>query len=263
MFKGYFGASSKSSEESSVQAPARQGLMSITGHPLVRRLRRLVTQVLLAFTLASMVSVLLLRWLPPPTSSFMVQQRLENFFTASESTVRYQWAPYEEISPYLALAVVAGEDQKFPFHNGFDFAAVHQAITDSLEGEPLRGASTITQQVAKNLFLWPGRSILRKGLEIWFTILIETFWSKQRILEVYLNIVELGEQTYGAQAASRRFFGKPARGLSEREAALLAAVLPNPVLYRVDAPSGHVRRRQAWILRQMRQLGGTSYLERL
>jgi len=215
---------------------------------------------LLIFTLASMGSVMVLRWLPPPTSSFMAQQRLQNFFTASESTVRYHWAPYEDISPYLALAVVAGEDQQFPFHSGFDFAAVRQALTDSMRGEPLRGASTITQQVAKNLFLWPGRTVLRKGLEIWFTILIEAFWSKQRILEMYLNIVELGEQTYGAQAASRRFFAKPARALSEREAALLAAVLPNPVVYRVDAPSGHVRRRQAWILRQMRQLGGTAYL---
>ncbi|HSE13465.1 MAG TPA: monofunctional biosynthetic peptidoglycan transglycosylase, partial [Rudaea sp.] len=152
------------------------------------------------------------------------------------------------------------EDQLFPEHNGFDFKQIDKALEARERGRRVRGASTISQQVAKNLFLWPGQSWFRKGLEAGITVLIETCWSKQRILEVYLNIAEFGRGTYGVQAASRRFFGKDASRLSRQDAALLAAVLPAPRRFKVEAPSRFVRSRQNWILRQMEALGGTSYL---
>jgi monofunctional biosynthetic peptidoglycan transglycosylase len=213
----------------------------------------------------SVLLVLPLRWLPPLTSSFMVQQYAQTLGSETKPSpgIRYDWVSFEDISPSMALAVVAGEDQKFPRHNGFDLPAIRQALQDWMQGKSLRGASTISQQVAKNLYLWPGRSLPRKGLEVWFTVLLETLWPKRRILEVYLNIVELGEQTFGVEAASRRFFNKSAAQLNRQEAALLAAVLPSPRRYRVDAPTAQVRRRQAWILKQMRQLGGPNYLDEL
>jgi monofunctional biosynthetic peptidoglycan transglycosylase len=171
--------------------------------------------------------------------------------------------PWEEISPHVALAVIAAEDQKFPVHRGFDLEQIDRAFTDAERGRRVRGASTISQQVAKNLFLWPGRSWFRKGLEAWFTVLIELLWPKQRILEVYLNIAEFGRGVWGVEAASRRFFGRPAKSLAREQAALLAAVLPNPKRFRAEAPSAYVKRRQAWILGQMQSLGGTAYLDRI
>ena len=172
----------------------------------------------------------------------------------------YRWADLEQISPHAALAVIAAEDQQFPFHAGFDLKSIREAVRHNARSTRVRGASTISQQVAKNLFLWRGRSYLRKGLEAWFTVLIELLWPKERILEVYLNVAEFGRGTYGVQAASRRFFHKDANRLSQSEAALLAAVLPAPKRYKVEAPSRFVRSRQNWILRQMASLGGTSYL---
>jgi monofunctional biosynthetic peptidoglycan transglycosylase len=171
--------------------------------------------------------------------------------------------PLEAISPHQALAVIAAEDQRFPEHSGFDFPAIERAWQDYRQGKSLRGASTISQQVVKNLYLWPGRSLLRKGLEVWFTLLVELSWSKRRILEVYLNIAQFGRDVYGAEAASRYFFQRPASALSREQAALLAAVLPGPVQYRVEAPSDYVRRKRSWILQQMRQLGGLKFLDKL
>lgn len=228
---------------------------------VVRWLARLLS----IFAVVSIFLVLIFRWLPPPTTSFILQNHVRSLRTDQDgdTLIRYDWVSYEAISPHMALAVVAAEDQRFPWHGGFDFHEIKKALQARAKSKPLRGASTISQQVAKNLYLWPGRSLLRKGLEAWFTMLIEMLWSKRRILEVYLNIAEMGEYTFGAEAASRRFFRKPATDLSRQEAALLAAVLPNPARYRVDAPSPYVRKRQAWILRQMRQLGGLSYLEDL
>ena len=229
------------------------------------RLRRLVRGLfwlLFGTVMTSILPVLVFRWLPPPTSSFMLQTYFQQGLREPRK-IDYHWVDYQAISPYMALAVVAAEDQKFPQHEGFDFKSIKQALDDRAQGKPLRGASTISQQVAKNLYLWPGRSLLRKGLEAWLTLMLEALWTKQRILEIYLNIAELGDKTYGVEAASRRFFGKSASRLNREEAALLAAVLPNPVLYRVDAPSQKVRRRQRWILKQMRQLGGIAYLEGL
>jgi monofunctional biosynthetic peptidoglycan transglycosylase len=159
--------------------------------------------------------------------------------------------------------VIAAEDQQFPFHAGFDVESIREAVRDNARGGRVRGASTITQQVAKNLFLWPGRSWARKALEAWFTVLIEVTWPKERILETYLNVAEFGRGTFGVEAAARHFFGKPALRLSRREAATLAAVLPNPKQFRVERPSRYVRERRDWILRQMAALGGPRYLEEL
>jgi len=173
----------------------------------------------------------------------------------------YQWVPLAQITPQAALAVVAAEDQKFPDHWGFDLKAIKNAVENNTRGRRLRGASTLTQQVARNLFLWQGRSYLRKGLEAWFTLLLEIFWSKQRILEVYLNIAETGPQTFGIQAAAKRYFGRSAGTLTREQAALIAAVLPNPLRFHADRPSGYVLSRRDHILQQMSQLGGTAYLQ--
>jgi len=213
---------------------------------------------------ASLLAVLPWRWVPVPLTSFMLQDRV-GALTSDGKGYRFthDWVSWEEISPHAGVAVIAAEDQKFPDHRGFDFESIDQALSDAKRGRRVRGASTISQQVAKNLYLWPGQSWVRKGLEAWFTLLIEALWPKQRILEVYLNSAEFGRGTWGVEAASRRYFGKPAAKLSRSEAALLAAVLPAPKRFRADAPSAYVRQRQAWIQDQMAALGGPAMLERL
>jgi monofunctional biosynthetic peptidoglycan transglycosylase len=173
----------------------------------------------------------------------------------------YEWVNLERISPYAAIAVIASEDQQFPFHTGFDVNSIRESVRASERGKKLRGASTISQQVAKNLFLWGERSYVRKGVEAWMTVLIEFMWPKERILEVYLNIVELGKGIYGMEAAARRFYHKPAARLTSSEAAVLAAVLPNPIRMHADRPSAYVLTRRDQILGQMRALGGVSYLQ--
>lgn len=232
--------------------------------PLLARLGHGLLWLALAAVAASVIPVLLFRWVPVPLTSFMLQDRIASA-RAGEAGWRFthDWVDWEEISPHAALAVVAAEDQKFPFHRGFDLEAIDRALDDAERGRRLRGASTITQQVAKNLFLWPGRSWFRKGLEAWFTALIELLWPKRRILEVYLNSAEFGRGVWGVEAASRRFFDRPAKRLSPQQAALLAAVLPNPKRLRVDRPSPYLRGRQSWILAQMQSLGGTAYLAEL
>ncbi len=168
----------------------------------------------------------------------------------------HQWVPLEALSPKLQLAVVCAEDQAFLEHWGFDFQAIGEALEHNRKSRRIRGASTISQQTAKNVFLWPGRSWLRKGLEVYFTFLIETFWSKERIMTVYLNVIEFGDGIYGAEAAARHFFNKSASQVSREEAALLAAVLPNPLKRNPARPSSLVYHRQQWILGQMRMWGG-------
>ncbi len=222
----------------------------------MKLVRRWLLIVLAAGLFASLLPVLVFRWLPPPGSAVILQRTLSEWQLQD-----YRWTPIDRIAPVAALAVIAAEDQTFPQHWGFDLKQIEAAVRDYVDGERLRGASTLSQQVARNLFLWQGRSLIRKGLEIWFTALLELGWSKRRILEVYLNIAELGKRTFGVETASQRFFGIPASRLSAEQAALLAAVLPNPIERRVDQPSDYVRERQHWILRQMRQLGGTSYLD--
>ncbi len=231
---------------------------------LLARLGRGLLWLAAGLAAGSVLLVLLFRWVPVPVTSFMIQDRL-SAWVSGEAGYRYghDWVPWQQISPHAAVAVLAAEDQKFPEHHGFDLDAINKAMQEARRGERLRGASTISQQVAKNLFLWPGRSWPRKALEVWFTLWIEALWPKQRILEVYLNSAEFGRGVWGVEAASQRFFGKPATRLTRHEAALLAAVLPNPLRLRVDAPSGYVRGRQAWILAQMGRLGGPAYLDSL
>lgn len=209
----------------------------------------------LAFALAvSVAAVAALRWVDPPLSAFMLWDRLGN-----DRELRHEWVSLEKISPHLRITVVAAEDQKFPAHFGFDFQSIAEALDENRKRQ--RGASTITQQVAKNLFLWNGHSYIRKLIEAWFAALIELFWSKQRILEVYLNIAEFGPGIYGAEAAGQAFFGKPAYRLNAYESALLAAVLPNPRRMSAARPSSYVHGRAWEILLAARDLGGAKYLE--
>lgn len=228
---------------------------------LLWRLGRGLLIALTAWAAVTVLAVLGLRWIDPPFTAFMAQDRLHALAgDGPEYRFRYEWRDWERISKNAALAVVAAEDQQFPQHRGFDFEQIDRALRDRERGRRVRGASTISQQVAKNLFLWPGQSWFRKGLEAGLTVLIELVWPKQRILEVYLNVAEFGRGTWGIQAASRRYFRKDADRLSKPEAALLAAVLPAPKRFRVEAPSSYVRRRQAWIQRQMAALGGPRYV---
>ncbi|MGB5529047.1 MAG: monofunctional biosynthetic peptidoglycan transglycosylase [Ignavibacteriaceae bacterium] len=214
--------------------------------------------------LLSVFSVLLFKWLNPLTSSIMIQRKVEALATFKErQMIAYEWFSYDDISKQMALAVVAAEDQNFPNHFGFDFDQIEKAIEQHERGRKLRGASTITQQVAKNLFLWEGRSFIRKGFEAYFTVLIELLWSKERILEVYLNIVEMGDMIFGVGAASQIYFKKLPVKLTRSQAALLAAVIPNPIRFSARKPSGYILRRQNWILGQMSSLGGTGYLKDL
>ncbi len=216
---------------------------------------------LVAAVVASAFLVLGLRFLHPPVSALMVERRVASWSGDAPYHARHSWVPLEDIAPCMGAAVMAGEDQKFPDHAGFDWESIQKAYDHNEKSRRKRGASTISQQAAKNLFLWEGRSWTRKGLEAWFTLLMEAEWPKRRILEVYLNIVEFGDGIFGVEAASLTYFHKPAKQLRPSEAALLAAVLPNPHKYRVDAPSAFVRQRQGWILDQMSQMGGVEVVK--
>jgi monofunctional biosynthetic peptidoglycan transglycosylase len=225
---------------------------------LIQRLRRVAIVLFLATT----VPVLVLRWVPPPGSMFMLIDRLNALAHGEwQHRIHYRWVPWKAISPQAKLAVVASEDQTFANHLGFDFKAIGKAMEKNRSGKKIRGGSTITQQTAKNLFLTPSRSYLRKVLEAYFTTLIELSWPKQRILEVYLNIAEFGDGIYGVGAAGNIYFNKPASRLNSQEAALLAAVLPNPKLLRVEEPSAYLQQRQHWITGQMRYLSGRHFLD--
>lgn len=217
--------------------------------------RKMVLYVFLFIFFLSILLVSLLRWFNPPTSSFMLQHLWQ-----TDIPLQYQWVPSQKISQHLAIAAVASEDQRFPVHHGFDLHEIQLAIQDKVKGKSLRGASTITQQVAKNIFLCKGKSLFRKSIEAYFAVLIELIWSKSRILEVYLNIAEMGPGIYGVQAASRYHFNKNARQLDVQEATQLIAALPNPNLYRVNPPSPYVIKRSLQIQRQIKLLGGFNYL---
>ncbi|EKN3837930.1 monofunctional biosynthetic peptidoglycan transglycosylase, partial [Yersinia enterocolitica] len=210
-----------------------------------------------------LAGILIFAFLPVPFSMVMIERQLGAWLTGDFSYVAHSdWVPMDEISPYMALAVMAAEDQKFPEHWGFDVGAIESALAHNQRNQNrIRGASTLSQQTAKNLFLWDGRSWVRKGLEVGLTAGIELVWTKRRILTVYLNIAEFGDGIFGVEAAARHFFNKPASKLSASEAALLAAVLPNPLRFKANAPSGYVISRQQWILRQMRQLGGKDFIQ--
>lgn len=224
---------------------------------LVGRLVKFVLKCIFLVILATVLWVLLYRFVNPPVTPLMVISHVQG------DSVSKKWRNYGDISGYMKLAVIAAEDQTFPGHNGFDVDSIKDAIEEKARGERLRGASTISQQTAKNVFLWPSRTWLRKGAEAYFTFLIETLWSKKRILEVYLNVMETGKGIYGAEKAAETYFGKSARSLTKGEAALIAAVLPSPERMSPARPSDYVKERQSWIMGQMDNLGGVCYLKRL
>lgn len=227
-------------------------------------LRRVILRVVLVLAVFWGGGIALFSVMPVPFSAVMAERQIGAWLQGDFGYVAHSdWVSMDEISPWMGLAVIAAEDQTFPDHWGFDVAAIEKALSHNERNENrIRGASTLSQQTVKNLFLWDGRSWLRKGLEAGLTVGVETVWSKKRILTVYLNIAEFGEGVFGVEAAAQRYFGKPASRLTQSEAALLAAVLPNPLRFKAAAPSGYVRSRQAWILRQMRQLGGESFMTR-
>jgi len=228
------------------------------------RIARAALSVVLLFVVLSVGAVAVFRWINPPYSAFMAEAQIAAWASHDASYVfRHSWVDLNRISPNLPLAVVASEDQKFPEHWGFDVESIEKAYALNRHSHRVRGASTISQQVAKNLFLWSGRSYFRKGLEACFTLLIEGLWPKRRILEIYLNIAEFGYGTYGAEAAAQRFFHKSAARLSRSDAAVLAAVLPNPVRLSAAAPSHYVQQRRDWILGQMQALGGSEMLDEI
>lgn len=232
--------------------------------PLKIRIKRLLLRMALALVIFWGGGIILFSFLPVPFSAVMVERQAKAWLTGDFGYVAHSdWVSMDEISPWVALAVIASEDQRFPEHWGLDFGAIEKALSHNERHENrIRGASTISQQTMKNLLLWDGKSWLRKGLEAGLTLTMEVVWTKRRILTVYLNIAEFGDGVFGVEEAAQRYFHKPASKLTMSEAALLAAVLPNPHRFRADAPSGYVRSRQAWILRQMRQLGGEAFLER-
>jgi monofunctional biosynthetic peptidoglycan transglycosylase len=233
------------------------------------RLARWTLTAVVAVFLATALPIIAMRWVDPWYSAFMLDAALDAS-RAGKANYRtdYRWADLEQISPHAAVAVIASEDQLFPFHTGFDFKSIRKAVryndVQSTKRKPrMRGASTITQQVAKNLFLWPGRGYVRKGLEAWLTLLIELTWPKERILEVYLNVAQFGDGIYGVEAAAQRYWHKPAARLNRYEAATLAAVLPSPVRLKANAPSNYVATRRDQIMAQMSGLGGPNYLNEL
>lgn len=240
------------------------GVMAVDDKPRRRRLWRWLLILPLLFLALSVVQVAALRFVDPPFSAFMLGRQLVAWTEGDWGfRLAHDARDLRDISPHLPLALIAAEDQNFLVHRGFDFEAIEKARKNNARGRRVRGASTISQQVAKNLFLWSGRSWVRKGIEAWYTVLIETLWPKRRILEMYANFAEFGDGMYGAQAAARSYFGKDASRLSAAESARLAAVLPNPKHYSVSRPGPYVQRRSNAIQRQMRALGGTAYLREM
>jgi monofunctional glycosyltransferase len=226
-------------------------------------LKKLALKVIYYFLIISIGSVVVFKFVPIPVTWTMVDQKFGSIIDGEDSEIYYSWRSYDNISKELPLAVVAAEDQLFPDHFGFDFKHMQIAFKNNLKGKKIKGASTISQQVAKNVFLWQNRSYIRKALEVYFTFLIEVIWGKQRILEVYVNVAEMGKNTFGAEAAAERYFGVSAKNLNREQAAKLAAILPSPRKWSVTNPGPYVTRRVPKITRQMRALGGTAYIKGL
>jgi monofunctional biosynthetic peptidoglycan transglycosylase len=218
---------------------------------LLGRFWTILWRTLLTFFILSILSVVVYRWVPVPITPLMLIRDVEQFKNGQGIIMEHDWVPLEDISPKLQLAVVCSEDQNYLKHFGFDIGAIKKAIAENQKGKRIRGGSTITQQTAKNVFLWQGRSYLRKALEAWFTLLIEVVWSKERIMEVYLNSIEMGNGIYGAEAASQHWFHKSAKKLTKDEAAAIAAILPNPIRLKANPANSYISNRKAWIKQQM------------
>lgn len=218
---------------------------------IVRRIVRILLRIVILFLIVSVGSTIVFRWVPVPFTPLMLIRCVEQKANGKEMVLKHDWVSLENISPKLQLAVVCSEDQNYLKHFGFDWGAIQKAMKANESGKKLRGASTISQQTAKNVFLWPGRSYLRKGFEFYFTFLIEVFWSKERIMEVYLNSIEMGKGVYGAEAAAQFWFKKTAKQLNKDESSAIAAILPNPLKFVANPPSAYVSSRKSWIKQQM------------
>lgn len=226
---------------------------------MIRRIFRIFLKLVYAFFALSIVSVALFKFVPVPFTPLMVSRTIDNIIDGEELEFSHDWVPLEEISPNLQKAVIASEDATFLTHSGFDFTAMQKALKNNEKGKRIKGGSTISQQTAKNVFLWQGRSYVRKAFEAYFTILIEAIWGKRRIMEVYLNSIEMGNNVYGAEAAARHYFEKPASELTPREAASIAAILPNPRKYKATNSSPYIERRKSRIQKHMRYVGKLEY----
>ncbi len=224
---------------------------------MLKRLLLWARKIFIVLFLAQLLYIVLLKWVDPP----ITVTQLSNWL--SGNGLRRDYVSWQEISPHARLAVIAAEDQLFPDHNGFDWKSIESALTNKGKKKRLRGASTISQQVAKNVFLWQGRSWLRKGLEVYFTFMIELVWGKQRILEVYLNVAEMGKGIFGIEKAAQVYFKKSASKLTRTQAAMIAACLPNPKRYVVNPPSKYIQRRYPWVLTQMNNLEGDEDIDKL
>lgn len=222
---------------------------------LIKRIGVITGKVLLWFVLVSVLWVLVYRFINPPITLLMVQRNWERKADDKKTKIDKQWVKFEDISDNMKRAAVAAEDQLFLKHLGFDIKAIEKAYANNTKGKKIKGGSTISQQTAKNVFLWPGRSFIRKGFEAYFTLLIELLWSKERILEVYLNVIEMGDGIYGAEAAAQTYYGKSCRNLSKSEASLIAACFPNPLRWNPNKATSYIRHRQYLIMKNMRRLG--------
>ena len=239
-------------------------IKDISIRKITKSLCKLFAAIIGAFMYITFVAVLVFKWVPPPTTSFMIQQKMKAYGKdANQKNVIYKWKDWEQISPYIKIAVIASEDQNFATHWGFDINAIKKAIDEYQEGQNLRGASTITQQVAKNLFLWPGKSFIRKGMEAYITVLLEVLWSKKRILEVYINIAQFGDHVYGAPAASEEFFNIDSANLDIFRSSLMATALPNPTRYDIGNPSDYMLERRIWVVKYMLFLGLEEHLKKI
>jgi len=226
---------------------------------MIKKILNWIKKALLWFFGISVFLVILFKWMPVPFTPLMATRIIENKLDGNDAVFSHDWEPIENISPNLQKAVIASEDGNFLKHNGFDFEAMQKAFVNNNKGRKLKGGSTISQQTAKNVFLWQGRSYIRKGLEAYFTVLIELIWGKKRIMEVYLNSIEMGKGVYGAQAATQHWYQKNAASLTAREAAGIAAILPNPKKFKASNSSSYINRRKDKIMRVMRQTGTIEY----
>lgn len=226
---------------------------------MIKRFFKFILRLILWLFAFSIVLVIFFKWVPVPITPLMLIRNIEQLQDDKKLVLKHDWVPIEAISKNLQLAVICSEDQNFLAHNGFDMEAIEKAVKHNKKGKRIRGASSISQQTAKNVFLWPQRSWFRKGLEVYFTFLIELFWSKERIMEVYLNSIEMGNGIYGVEAASQFWFKKPAIKLNRNEAAAIAAILPNPLRYKANPASNYIQGRKNWIVRQMNFFGPLDY----
>ncbi len=220
----------------------------------LKKIQRWLQGLVIFFFVSTIASVVAYRWLPVPVTPLMIIRCAQQVGRGEQIRLRHHWVTLDEMSKYMPVAVMASEDQRFLEHHGFDFDAINEAVKERQAGKRIRGGSTISQQTAKNVFLWPKQSWLRKGLEVYFTALIEIFWSKTRIMEVYLNSIEMGDGIYGAEAVAQLHFGCTAAELTRANCALIAATLPNPLRYSSKEPSAYMLRRQTWIMRQMKHI---------